>query len=177
MILRGGLRYEAPRWDVEIDAALEFWGVFDQINTTPKDIEISGLEPGLGSVSVGPLNVPRLYENALSIRVGGDYEAAIDRLWLRAGALWEQSAVPTKTLSVLQVDSDKLAIGLGATLRVGPSLRIDVGYSHIFYAARDVTDSVVEQLNPTNPEGAVVVGNGAYEASGDLFGIGARFDL
>ena len=134
-----------------------------------------GQSPLFGTV--GPLNIPRLYENALSVRVGGDYELIAERLWLRAGGLWEESAVPTETLSVLQVDSDKFALGLGATWRVSPSVRIDLGYSHIFYVSQDVTDSVVEQLNPTNPEGAIVVGNGRYESSADLLGIGARFDL
>ena len=140
-------------------------------------IEITDVEPGVGSVAVGPLNIPRLYEDIVSVRLGGDYQVVPDKVWVRGGLLWEQSAIPTRTLSVLQVDMDKLVLGLGASAKLNEVVQLDVGYSRIFYLGGEVTDSIVEQLNPTNPDGAIVVGNGTYEASGDLFGIGARFNF
>lgn len=177
LILRGGLRYAQPLWDVELDVFYEMWSILDQIKTTPKGIQIENVEPGLGTVEVGSLNIPRLFEDSLSVRLGGDHQVVPGRVWLRAGAMWEQTAIPSKSLSVAQIDMDKMVLGLGGTYKVSEVLKLDVGYSHVFYFGGDVTDSVVEQLNPTNPEGAIVVGNGRYEASGDLFGIGARFNF
>ena len=173
MILRGGVRYAQPLWDVELDVVVEFWSIHDTIKTTPKDIDIEGI-PGIGTISVGPLNVERNFQDALSVRLGGDYQVVPGVVTVRAGGLFEQSAIPTKTLSVLQIDMDKVALGIGASFAVSPAVTLDVGYAHLFYLGAEVTDSEIIQLNPTNPEGSIVVGNGTYSATADLLGVGMR---
>jgi len=172
-IFRGGVRYEAPSWDVELDVVHERWSSLDAIRTTPQGIEVQNV-PGLGTIPVGALNIPRHFQDLWSLRLGSDVEVLKDVWTVRGGVALEQSAVPTRTLSVLQVDMNKLAIGLGASYQPAKDIWVDFGYAHVFYASADVTDSEVRQLNPTNAEGAVVVGNGRYEASADLGGAGVR---
>ena len=173
-IVRAGVRWAAPRWDVELNLVYEGWSTLDKIRTTPDNIEVENV-PGVGTIPVGALSINRDFQDLFSLRLGGDFEVVPEVLTLRAGAAVEQSAIPTKTLSVLQVDANKLALGLGATIVAADGVEIDVGYGHIFYETTEVTDSAVLQLNPTNPKGAIAVGNGTYEASADLFGLGVRY--
>ncbi len=175
-ILRAGVRYQQPRWDIELDVTAEFWSTLDEIEITPNNIEIENV-PGVGVIGVGALNIPREYQNNFSVRLGGDWEVLVDKLTVRAGALYETTAIPSKTLSVLMLDMDKVAATVGLSWQLSPTVAMDLGYGHIFYLGGEVDDSVVVQLNPTNPEGAIVVANGNYEASADLFGLGFRFDF
>lgn len=173
LVLRGGARVVGDRWDAELNLVLERWSVFEEIPTDPLNMEIINA-PGVGTIPVGAMSVPRDFQDTLSVRVGGDFEVAPDILTLRAGGFWEQSAVPTKTLTVLQVDMDKVGLGLGGTWSASERIDVDFGYTHIFYASADVTDSEMRQINSTNPDGATVIGNGTYEASADLVGAGLR---
>lgn len=172
-VLRGGVRYAAPTWDVEANVVYERWSSLDSIRTTAKGIKVDNA-PGLGAIPVGAVNVPREFQDTWSLRLGGDVQVAPG--WTaRAGAMVEQSAIPTRTLSVLQIDMDKLVLGVGGSWEVTQGVSVDVGYAHTFYASQDVSDSIVKQLNPTNEEGSVVVGNGRYEAAADLVGVGVRW--
>jgi long-chain fatty acid transport protein len=175
-ILRGGVRYHQPRWDVELDFAVELWSALREFRITPNEVSVEGV-PGVGAVTAGPLSIPRGYEDALSLRLGGDVELLPGALTLRAGALWEQSAIPTRTLSPLQIDMDKLGLSLGATWQATEGLAVDLAWTHLFLGQTEVRDSVVRQLNPTSPDNTVVVGNGLYEASIDIVGLGLRYDL
>jgi long-subunit fatty acid transport protein len=173
LIVRSGARVVGHTWDAELDVVYERWSVFEEIPTDPLNLEIINA-PGIGTIPVGAMSVPREFEDTLSVRLGGDYSMVPDVFTLRAGGFWEQSAVPTKTLTVLQVDMDKVGFGLGGTWGPSQGVDVDFGYTHIFYFTAEVTDSKMRQLNSTNPEGTTVIGNGTYEASADLLGVGVR---
>ena len=175
-IVKAGLRYVGSGWDLEFNATYEQWSILDKIETTPQDIVVTGV-PGLGALAVGPLNIERNFQDAFSARLGGDVDLVDNFVTARAGALFETSGIPTKTLSVLQVDMDKFVIGVGATITLTDGVDLDIGYGHVFYPVTRVTDSEVRQLNPTNQDGAAVVGNGTYTASGNLAGVGLRYRL
>ena len=65
---------------------------------------------------------------------------------------------------------------IGGGLILGP-VRLDLGYAHVFFADRTVTNSRSFQLNPIQPALAVPVGNGRYTVSADILtaGLEARF--
>ena len=67
-------------------------------------------------------------------------------------------------------------VTIGGSLYLGP-VRLDLGYAHVFFADRNVTNSRSLQLNPIQPALAVAVGNGRYTASADVLtaGLEARF--
>ena len=175
-IARAGIRYAQPGWDVELDFVYEMHSTFERIRTTPNDIAVTGV-PGIGTIPILELDIPRNFVDTYSLRLGGDYELVDRSFTLRAGALYESSAIPSETLSVLQIDADKVGLCAGATWEASPSVSVDFGYTHLFFFETRVTNSIIEQLNPTNPEGNSVVGNGVYRTSFDMLGLGVRLHL
>lgn len=175
-VFRGAAKYDGGAWSAELDVYTELWSSFDAIRATPNEVTVTGV-PGVGSVATGPLTIPRQYEDLIGVSLGGDYEALPDLLELRGGVSWEQSAIPTKTLSVLQVDADKLGLSLGASLEVGGGVAVDLSYTHLFYGQTTVTDSIVRQTNATDPENTTTVGNGRYTISAQAIGLGLRYDM
>lgn len=173
MVLRTGARYSQERWDVELDVYVEFWSIHDEIGASPNNVEVQNI-PAIGTIEVGPLNVPRNYQDALGVSLGGDYKAVPGALDLRAGILWEQSAIPDEYISVLQVDQNKLVLSAGLSWWLSKGVALDLGFAHVIYGKTTITNSEVEQLNPTNTDGAVVVANGEYIANSSLIGLGVR---
>ena len=175
-IIRAGTRYHRPRWDLELNVVMEMWSIFEEIDIQPNQIEVQNV-PALGTIETGSLSIPRLYEDTFSVRLGGDFMVAPELLTARAGLLWEQSAVPTQTLSVLQVDADKIALSLGLTWCATQHISLDLAYSYIFYQDVMVSDSLVRQVNPTDAQNTIIVGNGYYQSAVQMVGLGVRFDL
>jgi long-chain fatty acid transport protein len=174
--LRVGARYVRPRWDLELDFVYEVHSGFKKVGTTPNDITVSGI-PGVGEIPIASLDVPRNFTNSVSLRLGGDYEIVEGELTLRMGVLYESSAIPDETQSVLQVDADKIGVSLGGSWEASDTVSLDFGYTHLFFFERSVSNSIMKQLNPTNPEGAIVVANGVYNVSVDMLGVGLRLHL
>jgi long-chain fatty acid transport protein len=109
--------------------------------------------------------------DSFSAHLGGEFDAIEKRLTVRAGYLFESSAVPDKTLTVLTPDGTKHLVAVGASLRLG-SVRLDAAYAHVFQGDRTVTNSQSLQLNPIQPSLAVPVGNGKYAVSTDILALG-----
>jgi long-subunit fatty acid transport protein len=123
--------------------------------------------------------LPANYDNSWSYRLGGHYILS-DRFTVRAGVLYETSAIPTETVGVALVDSDKWGYGLGGSIHLKKGLVVDLGLSQSFLKTLDITDSQVTQIrvNPLAAEGedalidGPVVGNGTLESSILMFGAG-----
>lgn len=173
-IIRGGIRYAvAGVFDVEVDVYSELWSSLQEIVTDPQNIRVTGA-PLVGDIVLGPLNVARYYKDIVGVSVGGSWWAVPDVLMIQAGFMYEQGAVPDRTFSLFQLDSDKYAPTLGAQWKIGAGVALDFAYSHIFHASREITQSEVKQINPAFEEGATVVANGTYTARHDLLGLGLR---
>ncbi|MEL6179356.1 MAG: outer membrane protein transport protein, partial [Myxococcota bacterium] len=160
MIVRAGLRYVEDDWDIELNVVHERWSPNQSLSVDPEGVEVSGIY-AVGTIEAQPIDAPLRYQDTWSVRMGGDVQV-LEPLTLRAGALYEQSAVPEETRSVFVADGDKVSLSLGATVALTDTLDLDVGYAHIFYLGGEVDNSDVVQLNPANPEGAIVVANGTY---------------
>ena len=150
---------------VELDLTWENWGVLRSIRVTPLDIVI---HQGGSDTRVGPISVPRNWHAAFSGRLGGEYELYT---WLkvRAGALYESSAIPDETLQVDFASLPRLAATAGATAR-WRSLSFTAGFAHFFPQSRTVTTSQVTRIDPY-PAPAFTIGNGQYDTSLDVLAL------
>jgi long-subunit fatty acid transport protein len=179
LTLRGGVEYRPwKRVRLEADLDYEAWSMQQDMKVTPHNVYISGV-PGIGNYYLSPLTIVRGLKDTVAVNIGAEI-TTLDRkmggLVLRAGYAIETSATPDETASVLTPDALRNVIAIGGALLLGP-VRLDLGYAHVFFADRNVTDSRSLQLNPIQPSLAVPVGNGRYTISADVLtaGLEARF--
>ncbi len=171
----GGELRPHPRVRVELGLDYEAWSMQDRFTITPKGVFIDGV-PGLGRYYLGPQHIARDLRDTVAVHLGGEFEVLPSRLTLRGGYLFETSATPDETLSVLAPDGIRNLVTLGFGVRVGP-VRIDLGYGHLFTTERTVTNSRAAQIDPIAPSMVVAVGNGRYQVATDILSVGldARF--
>lgn len=179
LTVRLGLEYRpVEKLRLELDMDYEAWSMQDKFTVQPHGVYISGV-PGIGNYYLNTMYVVRGLHDTFAVQLGGEWHA-LDRkyggMFLRAGWALETEAAPSSTTSVLTPDALKNLLCLGAGLQLGP-VRLDVAYSHVFFADRNVTDSRSLQLNPIQPALAVPVGNGRYTMAADILaaGLDARF--
>jgi long-subunit fatty acid transport protein len=175
LMARLGLRIDRPLFELELDGVYEAWSEYNEITVNPHNITVF-LTISPGNVSPIPVPVTHLatgMTDAGSVRLGGELrpgvlEPRLSWLRVRAGLIYETSAVPLDYTSVMETNWDRFipTVGLGATL--GP-IDIDLAYAHAFQPERDVTNSQVRMTSslPSPP----VVGNGTYSVSIDLLAL------
>jgi len=184
---RFGLAFhDADRtWEIEGAATYQRWQVTEEIVVTDVDITLPVTDQ-VRDLDVEDIVIdddiilPADYVDTWSFRLGGHYRV-IDPLLVRAGVLWEGSAIPASTQGVNLMDGNKMAIGLGGSYSLFKSgLDIDFGLLRTWYTTREITDSVVSRQElPVSIAGAVsdpttldnlelghgeVVGNGTIKA-------------
>jgi long-subunit fatty acid transport protein len=179
-VVRAGLRYLDPgaRYDLEVDFVWEGWSVFDQITfETSQDVYYRDV-PTIGDYLVELRPLERRFRDTWSLRVGGSFHPLgwfglepLDWLVVRLGGYYETGATPAETFSVATPDADKWAVCVGLGTVLG-AVEIDLGYMHVFQLDQDIQPGTSRylQTNPSNPEGAVYVGDGYYQSSYDVFG-------
>jgi long-subunit fatty acid transport protein len=128
--------------------------------------------PGIGRYYLNTMKVVRGMNDSVSLHIGGEWEVWKRRTVLRAGYLFETSATPDATMSVLTSDGLKNMVTIGAGLKVFGKVRLDIGYGHVFYLDRNVTNSQSWQVNPIQPDIKVPVGNGLYKIDSDVISVG-----
>ncbi len=171
LILRGAVEYRPmPTLRIELGFDYEAWSMQKNFTIQPKGIYLENV-PGIGRYYLDTLYVVRDLNDSFSIHVGAEYEVVKKRLVLRLGYLFETSATPDETMSVLTADGLHNMITLGGSLKMGP-VRFDLGYGHLFTLDRTVTNSRSLQLNPIQPPLAVAVGNGTYKIDTDIIAVG-----
>lgn len=172
VILRAGIEIRpVPVLRIELGADYEAWSMQKDFTITPHNIYIDGV-PGVGRYYLNTMRLDRGMQDSVSVHVGGEWEVWKRRLVLRAGFLFETSATPDETLSVLTADGLKYMVTAGIGWKLWGPVRFDAGWGHIFYPDRNVTNSRSLQLNPVQPSLAVPVGNGLYKFDTDILSIG-----
>ncbi|MFU8805044.1 MAG: OmpP1/FadL family transporter, partial [Bradymonadaceae bacterium] len=172
---RLGLRYFAPRFDVELAIVYEPWSSLENIEISPNDVELHGV-PTIGSIPMQSQTLPQQFQNTVSIRLGGDYR--LHESWtLRGGYIFEPTAVPDEGASVFAADATKHVFAVGGTRRFD-RLSLDALLSYVHMMDRDISGSKVYQINPHDDDLRLVVGNGTYNSHYVLVGLGLnyRFD-
>jgi long-subunit fatty acid transport protein len=174
-VLRFGAQYVIKsRLLVEADVVAEFWSEFHTIEIRPQNIHVTTPMPT--DRTLDNIVFQKDYQNAISFRVGADYELLPSRLTVRAGYLHETSAIPTKSVSVDFGNWQRDAVSVGGTVRIWRGLNASFAYAHHFIADQNVTDSKVDQKvtpcvsSPGCPDTMppTIVGNGVYKASLDV---------
>jgi long-chain fatty acid transport protein len=179
LTVRIGAEYRPiPRLRLELDMDYEAWSMQQSFKVQPHGVYISGV-PGIGNYYLNTMYVVRGLQDTFAIHLGAEATVIPKRIGgmiLRVGWVLETSATPDETASVLTPDAMRNMICVGAALTLGP-VRLDIGYSHVFFADRDVHNSRSLQLNPIQPALAVPVGNGRYSMAADILsgGLEARF--
>lgn len=170
---RAGVRYLGEEFDVEFALVYQHWSVIGEILADPGEVEVTGL-PAVDAIPVPDLVVPQHFRNTVSLHLGGEYSVntLVD---LRAGYVYERSAVPDSRYSVFALDPDKHQVSLGASYDFGAVIT-DVTGAAIVMPSRQITTSEVRQINPSDPddERTLRVANGSYDHFGYIFGVGIR---
>lgn len=173
--------------NLRLEAAVvwETWSFQRDVSVRPRDVWIVDALSFL-DYEVGPISIPRNMSDTVSVRLGGEY--TIDGwIQLRLGGYYENGAFSDQYLSALTIDSDKIVVAAGGSMRVHEGVWLDVmgGYAHLF--ARQVRNSQVPQANPIRPPvpdttpdsrgpgDPVFVGNGDYSFTAPFFGVGLRW--
>ncbi len=171
-VLRGGVRFVQPKFDVELAVVWEGWSILNQVDAVPNDIRVTGL-PGLGTIPVGPLTIPLNYKDTVSVRLGSDV-AITDSAVVRGGYIFETAAIPDETYTVFLADSVKHAFTLGGSFAFNDTVSLDAAFGYYYMRPRTVTNSTWRQINPTDDAGKVtlVVGNGTYKQTYVAGGLG-----
>ncbi|CAN5753507.1 hypothetical protein BH09MYX1_BH09MYX1_20440 [soil metagenome] len=166
---------------VEVAYVYEAWSLHDTIDITPT----GGLKNITGfpsPFSLPTIRIPRYFQDTHSIRLGGEYTAALGattKLDIRLGGSIETSAIPIPYVSALTLDALKGSVGVGLGLHLGDRWRFDLMYSHmivpeVVVPAKDAAIPVINpvQGNATKIEG---VNGGTYSWHTDVIGLGFTF--
>lgn len=101
------------------------------------------------------------WDDAFFYSVGADYLAS-DTLTLHAGLAYDESPVPGANRRTPRIpDNDRLWLAVGASFQTTETLRIDVGYAHLFVDSADT--------RTVGPAGDVLVGE--WDSAVDLFSV------
>ena len=152
-----GLRYRHPRASAARAAASDDWGgwVRDPLASELFDLELDltwandsavdaielRFEPGIRiqpTTGFVPENadMPHRWRDALGVRFGGDVAVVPDLLALRAGGFFESSSADARYLTLDFHPSERIGLGGGGTLRLGP-IDASLAYQHTFFGTID----------------------------------------
>jgi long-chain fatty acid transport protein len=105
------------------------------------------------------------YNNTVGLRLGGEYRVS-PSLMLRAGGLVHEAAAPSQTVTPLLPEAERSEGTIGASLRIGRSMMLDVAYQKIWQADRR---GRIQEPPVRGPAGAAA-NTGLYTGGANLFG-------
>ncbi|MCS6914002.1 MAG: outer membrane protein transport protein [Myxococcales bacterium] len=169
------------RLRIELAYTLEGWAMQQEVTFTPHDIAIENIK-AIGRYELGPIALPRRMVNTHSIHLGLEWHAW-KYLAARAGGMFETSAMPDETVTVLTPDNHKGLVSIGLALPgvrlLRTEWRFDVSYGRIIQPDRTVAplDSRIFPGNPLRPPQQMPaeiggIGGGLYQVSYDLVAVG-----
>ncbi len=153
LILKAGALVR-PRDNLELELAgvWERWSVIDRI--VVKDVDMSipidqqnpfGAAIGESIEVTDDIVLPAGFRNTWSVRLGGEWWPTED--WaLRAGGLYEISAVPDSVRGVALLDGDKWGWGAGGTWQPLDRLGFDLGLLQTITPERELVDSELRSI-------------------------------
>jgi long-chain fatty acid transport protein len=175
LMLRLGIELR-PLKELRVEAGFDYesWSMQDRFTIQPHGIYIDNV-PGVGRYYLDTQHIERHLDDSFAAHIGAEYTPPFfgGRTTVRVGYLFETSATPDQTMSVLAPDGMHNMITLGGSLRVW-KLRLDLGYAHVFTPDRNVTNSKFYQVNPIEPALGVQVGNGHYSIDVDMLAAGVE---
>lgn len=114
------------------------------------------------------------FRNSFRFALGTHYQ--LDDCWLfRLGTAYDQSPVRNELRSTRIPDSDRYWLAIGGRYNFNPCLRLDFGYSHVFFRNAVVNDTAPLSTNP-RVQGRQQL-NGTVRSAADLLGVQLTWDL
>jgi long-chain fatty acid transport protein len=147
--IRVALAWQGENWTVAADAIRVGWDSFQELPITLPDY------PELSSVR------PENYEDAMTYRIG--IEHRWEKVALQVGYLFDETPVPTASVSPLLPDAERNGYSVGLSYNVSPRVRLDAAYLYLPFDARST-----EGLDQDGY-------NGTYDTTGHLFGMSLVF--
>lgn len=184
-IARFGVEGRWPEFRGEIAFVYEAWKMHDKIVITPENIILRDVLTFPDEYRITPQTIYRNFKNTWSLRLGGETPVKLGsyQLDLRGGVMYEKGAIPSEYLSTLTIDLDKIVVGLGGSLHVTESWRLDWLLARTFTTAVEVStdEAQFEMLSPVranqpDPEYRNYVNAGTYEANATVLGVGLAVD-
>jgi long-subunit fatty acid transport protein len=167
-----------PGWKAELATQIELWSQHDEFLIEPQDVRIENAA-GVGTYEVGPLRIPRNFENTVAVNLGVEGQPVSSLpLTVLAGYSFETAAAPDKYLTVLTVDGARHLFAAGAGYQLG-AWKLDAALGFVTVADREVTpeEGRAPQLSPIRDESddplEVYVNWGEYTSSWLVIGAGA----
>jgi long-subunit fatty acid transport protein len=197
-VIRSGLRFIHPRFDIETDFVWENYARVDEIEvafsnpnadfapsdvlpvseyTDPRLLYLDAFGNGSAFLPVIATDVPLHFRDTYSVRLGSDIEVWPQHLTLRAGGWWQSSAYPQdrRTFTVRFPFDQQFAVTAGLTGHIREIVHISVGYAHVFQPPVRVTEGIVQANAFREPDDPVkrgnIVNNGEYRANLNIFGV------
>src|SRR4029079_13254386 len=102
---------------------------------------------------LAPLSVNPVFRNPYSVRLGGEYAPSLGDerpMVLRAGLMYEPSAVPNAMMTPMSVDLNKVLAAVGVQYSWA-RFHLEATLAHVFMTDRAVTAGAIFQTNPTRP--------------------------
>ncbi|MBK8995254.1 MAG: outer membrane protein transport protein [Myxococcales bacterium] len=168
---------------IEGGFAYEAWAMHDEIRVSSEDIALENVAGFPPVYKIPPLSIERGFQNTYSVRVGAEYKFPVSSyaLGLRAGAMYEKSAIPKEYLSATTIDLDKVTLAVGGSLYLG-KWRFDGVIARVIGTPVEVgTDEQrVKQLNPVLANPAAnpnYINAGKYDASANVLGVGLVYQF
>ena len=181
MALRAGFEV-LPIDDLAVEVAMvwENWSAHDVIVLDASGASITEIA-ALGSYELGSVELERRLKDTLCLRLGGELGPellGVDSLTTRFGFAFEPSASPDEYLSAMAVDLDKYIVSAGVAYQF-TDFSVEATYAAVMMTSRDVTGSAVQQTSAARPpwNGRSIIGNGLYEGSAHILGIGFHYGL
>ena len=169
---------------IEVAGTWTGWSATESLRITDLDLELTTPESGpLRGESIvidDDMELATGFVDSGSLRLGGEWDAR-PFLTVRAGIYGESGATPDATANASVVDADKAGGALGATLRLGAHLVVDVSGMFTAFADREVSNSGYAQPAlhvdyhdsfATTLETGRIVGNGRTTSSAWVAGLG-----
>lgn len=132
-------------WRVEADWVRMGWSSFKELPITlPKYPQLS---------SVRPEN----YQDSRTYRLGFEYGGGKAWAW-QLGFLYDESPVPTETVSPILPDAKRTGISIGFSKNLSPNTRFDVGFLHLIFPERSTEGRDGDNFNGKYSNGAELLG-------------------
>jgi long-chain fatty acid transport protein len=180
--IKAGVEFRQARWRAELATTIDLWSQHKTLTIEPKDVAIINA-PGVGTYQLSKLVLARNFNNTVAIHLGVESQPMkATPITVRAGYLYETSAVSDAYLTTLTVDGNKHLFALGGAYQRG-SWSIDLVASLARMADREVTSAQARspQLNPIRDTRddplQVFVNAGKYASSWLMLGAGVSVKL
>lgn len=126
MSITGGVAVRPnDRLELEANVIWMNWSKFKTIDITLAD----------GSHTISPEN----YENTVTVRIGAEYKLPKQKLAVRAGYIFDQTPIPTSTLSAQLPDINRHDVTAGATYSINKNLDAHLGLLLVIPGSRDAS--------------------------------------